>query len=99
MHYAGARYYISALGPWNGTNLMADDFPAWSPYNYGMNSHHNLYYLDGRAPGCPPTVLRERQSGVGSTVLGAGARPHERAGPAVDRTRTAQRPRQCLDQL
>ena len=25
MHYAGARYYMSALGRWNGPDPLADD--------------------------------------------------------------------------
>jgi len=38
MHYAGARYYMSALGRWNGVDPLADQYPAWSPYSYGANN-------------------------------------------------------------
>jgi len=44
MHYAGARYYMSALGRWNGVDPLADQYPAWSPYSYGANNP--LVYVD-----------------------------------------------------
>ncbi|PEN09318.1 hypothetical protein CRI93_00895 [Longimonas halophila] len=50
MHYAGARFYMSALGRWGTTDPLADDFPAWSPYNYVQNNPVSLVDPDGRAP-------------------------------------------------
>ena len=50
MHYAGARFYMSALGRWGTTDPLADDFPAWSPYNYVQNNPLSLLDPDGRAP-------------------------------------------------
>ena len=53
MHYAGARYYMSALGRWNGPDPLADAVGAcrqllkdgnlvhpfsMSPYTYSFNS-------------------------------------------------------------
>jgi len=50
MHYAGARYHMSALGRWNGPDPLADDFPAWSPQAYSYNNP--IGYMDptGMAP-------------------------------------------------
>ena len=50
MHYAGARFYMSALGRWGTTDPLADDFPAWSSYNYVQNNPLRLVDPDGRAP-------------------------------------------------
>jgi len=49
MLYAGARYYMSALGRWTTVDPLADDYPAWSPYNYSMNNPVNLVDPDGMA--------------------------------------------------
>ena len=49
MHYAGARYYMGALGRWTSTDPLADDFPAWSPYNYAENNPLGLVDPDGQA--------------------------------------------------
>jgi len=38
MHYAGARYYMSALGRWNGTDPLADKNYNDSPYTYVVNN-------------------------------------------------------------
>ena len=50
LHYAGARYYMSALGRWGTPDPLADDFPAWSPYNYVQNNPISLLDPDGQAP-------------------------------------------------
>lgn len=55
MHYAGARFYMSAIGRWGVTDPLADDFPAWSPYNYVQNNPIGAFDPDGLAPvECPP---------------------------------------------
>ena len=35
--YAGARYMIPEIGRWLSIDPLAEDFPSWSPYNYGLN--------------------------------------------------------------
>ena len=52
MHYAGARYYMSALGRWNGPDPLADAFPGHSSYNYSLNNPINLVDPNGMEP-CP----------------------------------------------
>jgi RHS repeat-associated protein len=55
MHYAGARYYMSALGRWNGPDPLADDVPAWSPQAYSYNNPIGFMDPTGMAPqSCPP---------------------------------------------
>src|SRR5690606_16429315 len=50
MYYAGARYYMPALGRWTAVDPLADEFPSWSPYNYVMNNPLSLKDPDGRNP-------------------------------------------------
>ena len=63
-------------GRWNGPDPLADDLgppkvfvPAWSPYNYSLNSPVNLYDPDGRAPCCLlPTGLAETADGFAALM-------------------------------
>jgi len=48
MHYAGARYYMSALGRWTSTDPLADKYPAYSPYNYVLGNPSNAFDPDGK---------------------------------------------------
>ena len=48
--YAGARYYMPALGRWTSVDPMADEFPAWNPYNYVLNNPLVLVDPTGMAP-------------------------------------------------
>lgn len=50
MHDAGARYNMGALGRWNGTDPLADDFPAWSAYAYSYNNPIGFMDPTGMAP-------------------------------------------------
>ena len=69
MHYAGARYYMSALGRWNGPDpILGEPSPAkllkdgkvqafsMSAYNYGFNNPSNLRDETGKWP-TPDTFL------------------------------------------
>jgi hypothetical protein len=38
MHYAGARYYMSARGKFGIVDPMADSYKAWSSYHYAPNN-------------------------------------------------------------
>jgi RHS repeat-associated protein len=49
-HYAGARYYSSALARWGSVDPLADDFPAWSGYNYSYNNPFRFTDPTGMAP-------------------------------------------------
>ncbi len=65
MHYAGARYYMSALGRWTSTDPLLNGSPAGlvkdgrlhylsaSPYNYVFNNPTGLVDPTGRAASCP----------------------------------------------
>ena len=53
MHYAGARYYMGALGRWTATDPLADDFPAWSPQAYSYNNPIGFSDPTGMAPDDP----------------------------------------------
>ena len=50
LHYAGARYYMGALGRWTSTDPLADGYPGHSPYNYSLNNPTNLVDPTGAAP-------------------------------------------------
>ena len=45
----GARYYDPSLSIWTGVDPLADQFPAYSPYNYTLNNPINMIDPDGRA--------------------------------------------------
>jgi RHS repeat-associated protein len=47
LHYAGARYYMSALGRWTANDPLADKYPGWSPYNYVGNNSTTAYDPNG----------------------------------------------------
>ena len=48
LHYAGARYYMSALGRWPSPDPLADKYPAHSPFTYTLNNPINAVDPDGR---------------------------------------------------
>lgn len=48
--YAGARFYMAVFGRWGTTDPLADDFPAWSPYNYVQNNPLSSPDPTGRVP-------------------------------------------------
>jgi len=70
MHYAGARYYMSALGRWNGPDPLADDFPHASPYNYVEGNPLVRTDPDGRSW---ITKLAKATVNVAKTVAREGA--------------------------
>ena len=50
LNYAGARYYMPALGRWTSVDPLADEFPSYSPYNYTLNNPLALTDPTGMAP-------------------------------------------------
>jgi len=71
MHYAGARYYMSALGRWTSMEPLLKGNPKrllekgmgpllrTSGYNYSLNNPANLTDPDGRCPICIPWAVFE----------------------------------------
>ncbi len=49
-YYAGARYYIPALGRWTTTDQLTGLYPGWSSYNYVMNDPVSLSDPTGNCP-------------------------------------------------
>jgi len=49
LYYAGARYFDAAIGQFTSVDPLADQFPAWSPYNYGMNNPNRFTDPTGMA--------------------------------------------------
>jgi len=68
MHYAGARYYMSALGRWNGPDPLASSYPNLSPYNYVGNNPVNANDPTGMAT----NVIAVRGDGRGGIILEEG---------------------------
>ena len=60
LHYAGARYYMSALGRWTTVDPLADAFPGYSPYNYVENNSTNLTDPTGLFAESRPSTLSTR---------------------------------------
>jgi RHS repeat-associated protein len=50
LYYYGARYYDPRISIWLSVDPLAEEFPAWSPYNYTMNNPINMIDPDGREP-------------------------------------------------
>ena len=48
MHYAGARYYMSALGRFGVSDPMSERYPGWSPYHYAANRPTSVYDPTGK---------------------------------------------------
>ena len=46
--YAGARYYMPALGRWGAPDPHADAYPRHTPYNYALNNPLLLIDPDGK---------------------------------------------------
>jgi len=45
----GARYYDPAVGRWAGVDPLAEQYPAWSPFNYVLGNPVGLVDPDGRS--------------------------------------------------
>lgn len=50
LNYAGARYYMPALGRWTSVDPLADLYPGYSPYNYALNNPLSLTDPTGTCP-------------------------------------------------
>ena len=85
LHYAGARYYMSALGRWTSVDpILAEKTPlelvalhggrlhAFSPYNYTFNNPILLRDPDGKRPPPCSTVFGFAIGGVSGAVVGGG---------------------------
>jgi len=48
MHYAGARYYMSALGRFGVVDPMSEKYPRTSPYAYVENDPVNYFDPNGK---------------------------------------------------
>jgi len=68
----GARNYDPALGRWMNIDPLAEEFPAWSPYNYTMNNPINLIDHDGRAPLPPNEYEIDLRTGKQTMISGLG---------------------------
>ena len=76
LHYAGARYYMSALGRWTSGEPLLNGDPrpllndqrrvllGASPYNYSLNNPTNLRDPDGRCPVCVVAVWAVAEVGL-----------------------------------
>ena len=50
MHYAGARYYMSALGRWNGPDPLSHLYPKETPYSFVLGNPVSLADPTGMCP-------------------------------------------------
>jgi RHS repeat-associated protein len=72
MNYAGARYYMPALGRWTSVDPPAELYPSWSPYNYVLNNPVGLIDPFGTCPdGSNTGDVVTDENGVSSTCLDA----------------------------
>ena len=81
MHYAGARYYMSALGRWNGPDpILREQSPAKllkssprvltvSPYDYVFGNPTGLTDPDGRLPCCFPALWTPESAKAAARVV------------------------------
>ncbi len=58
MHYAGARYYMAAIGRWGTTDPHTDRYAMHSPYNYALNNPVMFFDGNGKDP-CPHDRSKE----------------------------------------
>ncbi len=70
--YAGARYYMPNIGRWTSVDPLADQYPAWSPYNYTLNNPLRFVDPHGKAP-VLPWVLRGAWSAYRAYTAGQAA--------------------------
>ena len=59
-YYYGARYYDPGASIFLSVDPLAEQFPAWNPYNYTMNNPVNLTDPTGMAP--EGTPVKEKQT-------------------------------------
>jgi len=83
MHYAGARYYMSALGRWISTDpILREQSPAKlleessrllavSPYDYVFGNPVRLRDPDGRAPCCFPMLATPESIKLAYSTVGS----------------------------
>ena len=69
MHYAGARYYMSALGRWNGPDPLSHLYPKETPYSFVLGNPVGL---------ADPTGMYPRTTGLNN--VGGGGEFGDRRG-------------------
>jgi len=69
-YYYGARYYNPKWSIWLSVDPLAEEFPAWSPYNYTLQNPVRYVDPDGRAPQ-DFTILIAKDGAGGRGHMGA----------------------------